>query len=190
MAAALLRAARERAGVTQSVLAQRAGTKQSNVSAIENGERSPTYETLEKLINRSRSRLTIVPSVHDDAPAAAERIATAVAAGSRQAAFRAFLDYSDGLSNEHGATRVGLTVARPQRTGDPFWDAALAAVAQYWLDEEKLPHPDWLGDEDRHLEAPQGLRLTRFSEDPDFGDVPPAFAGRNVLIEAGTLASV
>jgi len=49
-AAELLRAARNRAGLSQRALAERAGTAQSVVARIEAGQASPTWETLERLL--------------------------------------------------------------------------------------------------------------------------------------------
>src|SRR3979490_2316867 len=48
--AELLRQARERAGLSQRELAQRAGTAQSVVARIERGLTSPTWDTLERLL--------------------------------------------------------------------------------------------------------------------------------------------
>ena len=49
-AAALLREARTRAGLSQRALAERAGTAQSVIARIERGLTSPTWETLERLL--------------------------------------------------------------------------------------------------------------------------------------------
>ena len=49
-AAALLRQARTRAGLSQRALARRAGTAQSVIARIEKGQTSPTWETLERLL--------------------------------------------------------------------------------------------------------------------------------------------
>jgi transcriptional regulator with XRE-family HTH domain len=46
----LIRAARERAGLTQQGLAKRAGVPQSTVSVYERGSRLPTLPTLERLL--------------------------------------------------------------------------------------------------------------------------------------------
>ena len=49
-AAALLREARMRAGLSQRGLAKKAGTAQSVIARIERGQTSPTLETLERLL--------------------------------------------------------------------------------------------------------------------------------------------
>lgn len=46
----LLRAARERAGLSQRTLARRAGTTQSVVARIERGATSPGWNTLQRLL--------------------------------------------------------------------------------------------------------------------------------------------
>src|SRR5437667_9432396 len=48
--AALLRQARTRAGLSQRALARRAGTAQSVIARIEQGITSPTWDTLERLL--------------------------------------------------------------------------------------------------------------------------------------------
>ncbi|SRR6266540_2514022 len=50
-AATLLRQARTRAGLSQRALARRAGTAQSVIARIERGQTSPTWETLERLLD-------------------------------------------------------------------------------------------------------------------------------------------
>lgn len=49
-AAALLRGARRRAGLTQRALADAAGTSQAAVAAIESGRKQPTVATLDRLL--------------------------------------------------------------------------------------------------------------------------------------------
>ena len=46
----LIRTARRKAGLTQAVLAARAGTSQAAVSAYESGRRSPSVDTLSRLL--------------------------------------------------------------------------------------------------------------------------------------------
>lgn len=53
-----IRAARRRAGLTQKVLAARAGTSQATLSAYEQGRKQPSVETLSRLLAAAGSRLT------------------------------------------------------------------------------------------------------------------------------------
>jgi transcriptional regulator with XRE-family HTH domain len=62
-AAALLRRARARTGLTQRALARRAGTTQAVVARIESGRTSPGWDTLQRLLRASGFdlRVEIVP---------------------------------------------------------------------------------------------------------------------------------
>jgi len=57
--AEVLREARRRRGVSQAQLAIRAGTRQSAISRIESGRVSPTFETLQSLLDLLGENLTI-----------------------------------------------------------------------------------------------------------------------------------
>lgn len=65
-AAPILRSARSRAGLSQRALADRAGTSQSAIAAIESGRKQPTVATLERLLRAVGTEL--VPA--DDEQAA------------------------------------------------------------------------------------------------------------------------
>ena len=94
----LIRIARRQAGLTQQVLAKRAGTSQAAVSAYESGRRSPSVDTLCRLLAAAgfevRMRLappdTHVPSLH-----AAEQLLP-----------------SDQLDRQHERERTRLTRRR------------------------------------------------------------------------------
>ncbi len=64
-AARLLIEARQRAGLTQRALARAAGTSQSVVARIENGTASPSWKTLERLLEHAGFALsaTLLPSL-------------------------------------------------------------------------------------------------------------------------------
>ncbi|AUH68969.1 MULTISPECIES: helix-turn-helix domain-containing protein [Gordonia] len=51
--------ARIDAGLTQAQLAERMGTTQSSVAAVENGSRTPTVNFLERLARACGARLTV-----------------------------------------------------------------------------------------------------------------------------------
>lgn len=57
----LLAEARRASGLTQAEVAQLAGTSRPNVSAFEHGRRSPTLDTLERLLAANGRRLVSVP---------------------------------------------------------------------------------------------------------------------------------
>ena len=58
-AAASIRTARERAGLTQSGLAARAGTSQAAISAYESGRKQPSVATLSRLLAAAGARLAV-----------------------------------------------------------------------------------------------------------------------------------
>ena len=189
-ASALLRASRLSARLSQVELAERAATSQPDVSAIESGKRVPTVDTLERLLQQRGHRLIAVPGLGPDAAETAERIAAAVRTENRDKALRAFLDYSDRLAHAGRAERVILSYAEPGPTGSRAWDAALAAVSDYWLNKSNLPRSDWMMDPARALAAPEAPHLGDLDLAPDSDEVPDEFLRRNVLIERTTLASV
>jgi uncharacterized protein len=59
-AATLIRTTRERAGLSQGLLAARAGTSQPAVSRYESGTSSPSVETLDRLLAVMGARLDLV----------------------------------------------------------------------------------------------------------------------------------
>lgn len=78
----LIRTARKRHGLSQARLALRAGTTQSAISRLERGERSPSIETLERLllVMGERLELSTKPQEHQYDPihlAAARRLSPA-----------------------------------------------------------------------------------------------------------------
>ena len=54
-----LRSARQRAGLTQAELARRAGTSQATLSAYEGGRKTPSLNTLHRLLAGTGSRLVV-----------------------------------------------------------------------------------------------------------------------------------
>jgi transcriptional regulator with XRE-family HTH domain len=73
----LIRMARRQAGLTQQVLADRAGTSQAAISAYESGRRSPSVDTLCRILSAAglevRMRLA-APDTHGLALAVAETL--------------------------------------------------------------------------------------------------------------------
>lgn len=76
-AAELIRTARRRHGLSQAQLATRAGTTQTAISRLERGQRSPTVQTLRRLLVVMGEDLTLtsrpLEGTHDRAHLRAER---------------------------------------------------------------------------------------------------------------------
>jgi transcriptional regulator with XRE-family HTH domain len=189
-ASTLLRSARLTSGISQGDLAARTKTSQPDISTIEAGKRTPTVDTLERLLRQTGHRIIAVPGVGPDAIETAERLSIALKTYSTDSALRAFLDYSDSLRRAEGVDRVVLTVAEPYPTGSRAWDAALAALVDYWLSKSRLPKPGWISSPRRTLPEPESPQLGTYDLDPDRANVPVEFLRRNVLLERATLESV
>ncbi len=84
----LIRMARRQAGFTQQVLAERAGTSQAAMSAYESGRRSPSVDTLCRILGAAgfevRMRLA-PPDSHTSALAMAETLLPAEQLASQRA---------------------------------------------------------------------------------------------------------
>ncbi len=76
MVGSAVRAARRRAGVSQSELAERAGTSQPSIARLEKGQVSPTVITLDRIARALGADLVI-----DFEPQAAQRYSTPPARG-------------------------------------------------------------------------------------------------------------
>jgi transcriptional regulator with XRE-family HTH domain len=189
-ASTLLRSSRIASGITQGDLAARARTSQPEISTIESGKRIPTVDTLERLLRQTGHRIIAIPGAGTDAAETAERIAAASAIRSGDSALRAFIDYSDSLARASGVDRVVLGIAEPRPTGSPAWDAALAALVDYWFSRAKLPKPEWIHSPSRTLPEPRSPQLSAYDLPPDLAQVPREFLKRNVLLERRTLESV
>jgi uncharacterized protein len=124
-AANLIREARSRAGLTQAALAERAGTRQSAVSAYESGKRVPSVDTLTRLVGAAGYRIEAALVVASDGslpntPVAQrltshrrEIIEAAAQYGARNVRVFGSVARGDGTSGSD----IDLLVDLPPRTG-------------------------------------------------------------------------
>ncbi|WP_172592085.1 helix-turn-helix domain-containing protein [Subtercola boreus] len=189
-AALFLKASRESSGLTQQVVALRAQTSTPALSHIENSKRDPSAAKLDTLLRATGNRLGVVPTNRSGSLEAGAAIHDELAIGDEKSAFRSFLQFSDNLAAETGVVRVVLAANEPPSTGSLLWDAALAAVSEYWLNRGHLPVPDWTTQADRTLAHRTVLSGDRYTRSIDQHDVPREFAARNVAVDRSVLASV
>ena len=189
-ASTLLRVARASSGLSQADLVRRSGVDKSTVSLIESGQRNPSVDKLDHLLRSTGKRVGIYPTSRSGSAEAGDIIREWATNSDDEGAFRAFLRYSDNLAATTGVDRVVLTAVEPPPTGSTIWDAALAAVTEYWLDRERLPKPNWVGGESRTLPQATPLILNRWTSARAIRNVPDAFRKHGTLVDESTLQSV
>jgi transcriptional regulator with XRE-family HTH domain len=189
VASTLVRAARKSRRLTQEQLAERVSIDQATVSRSERG-RDAEFATVDRLLAGAGHRLYSAPTRRDDAATVAAEIRDRLRAGDKDRALRSLIQLNDDLLAERGLVRGVLGLAEPETTTDPVWDAALAALVAWRLDEEKLPSPDWVNAPSRFVQEPRGLEIDPADPVPPTSDVPAEFAKRGVLVWRDTFASV
>lgn len=185
-ATSFLRGARASRRLTQDHVARVAGTSVPNVSSIEAGRRIPRVDTLDRLLRATGSRLGVLPTTREGALEASIEIRAAIEGNDADAAFRAWLTYSDALAVESAVNRVVLAAHPPQPTGTDVYDAALAAVSEFRLQEVDAPIPDWVNDSptcDPEVVLGDLATLPRDL----LGDTPAAFLIRGLVIDRASL---
>jgi transcriptional regulator with XRE-family HTH domain len=117
LAAAILVSVRQRTGLTQRQLAERAGTSATAISAIEAGRRQPSLETLLRIVRAAGLdlRITVAPADDHDEVLRTERAAlSSRKRRSRDAAFNNLLDsLAEGLGDAPLLQRIDEPVERP-----------------------------------------------------------------------------
>ncbi len=78
----------------------------------------------------------------------------------------------------------------PERTGQKVWDAAIAALAAWRLNQEGVPLPDWISEPSRMLTRARVLQVDPADPVPALADVPDEFREHGVLAWGDTFASV
>lgn len=182
--AAALRRARVENGLSQAVLASRAGVDQSMVSTYERARRVPSWETFDRLIRGAGAvpELRVEP-LADNALTLADvgrHLATGRDDGRRR---RVVLDFIGRFWDTPPDHRRALLVDRPDATGDARWDALLGAMAEHLAFHEAVDPPEWCMEPDRFLEGawywvdlPSVRRRARVG-------APTAFRRRNVWVD-------
>lgn len=93
---------------------------------------------------------------------------------------RQFMDDFYAAAQE---ARAGLIAERPEPTGDPRFDAYLAALAEHFAFHYHLPTPAWVGEPERFLE--QWWFPTQFKSLHAMALVesPAAFRRRGIFVD-------
>ncbi len=186
----LVRAARKSRGFTQKQLAHRTGIDQARVSRAESGSEDLRSGTVDRLLAGAGHRLYAAPTRRDDAAAIAPQIRSSLEAGDRSLALRYLIQLNDNLLSEKGIIRGVLAVAEPELVGQKVWDAAIAGLVAWRLNEERVPLPAWVNDPRRILDRTRVLRVDPADPEPTRADVPRELLEHGVLAWEDTFASV
>ena len=180
-----LRTARAARGKTQRQLASDAGTHQPHIAAIESGAHDTTVSGLERHLQALLYRLTVLPTRRRPAWEAALDVADHLSAADEASAFREILQLSDDLAQSPADIRVALVVTPPPDTKDARFDALLAGVVDYWLEECSAPRPAWLDEPHRTSDVPWFVEpLEELHEAVRQATPPPVLRHGVVLAEA------
>jgi hypothetical protein len=163
---------------------------QSSVAAVETSRTDPRFDTATRLLAAAGYRLYAAPSTRDDIASIASALRLALREGDRERALRDLIQMNDNLVAVHGLMRGVLAVMEPELTGSKLWDAAVAALVAYRLNQEMIPLPPWVHDERRTLKRPRPIKVGRYGIVPPTSEVPAEFLERSVLIWRDTLESV
>jgi transcriptional regulator with XRE-family HTH domain len=185
-----LKRARERRGLTVRALSELGGTSPAAISQIEHGARGVSVERIESLLQKTRSRLLVIPTIVNTPVEVSDIIRGYLQDGQRDRAYRGLIGYSDALKSLDPGIRVAITCSGPASTSDPLFDAALASLVEHWLRIDNLPLPKWLEEPEFSLTLPMHLFEASSELPPAESDVPISFLRHGVLFPAEALESI
>ena len=188
-------ALRQQPTVVERIIGRRFDASQIDAPTITPPDSALLTAACRNDVEGRRELVVTIPTVRSDAARIAAGISADLASensatANESAAFLRYLQLTDNLAAERGATRVGLTLAAPAPTGSVQWDTAIAALCEYRLNADSLPVPDWVGARSGNPGEPWAPRTSDYDIPVDVSQVPPEFLSRGILIEAADLESV
>lgn len=184
---AALRRTRSRSGRSLGWVAARAGIAESNLSTIEHGRREPRAATIDRLA--AALDVTFVPVAaggRSTTAEAADHVAAALAAGDTGTAYRAIVQVADDLASASPYLRVLLAAEAPIAI-EGGWDAFLAGVVEWRLEQVGLPAPEWIRAQVRDPAVPWAPPSAILPARPNH--VPEPLRRRGIQVEADELTS-
>jgi transcriptional regulator with XRE-family HTH domain len=190
VAAGLLRRARADAGLTQTRLAELAGTTQSAIAAYEAGTREPTIPVLARMISATGARLDldVAPDLSLYRLADVARDIAATGPGDDARRLRLVFEFLRG-AQEDGHPLVLLVAAEPPPTGDARFDALLAAVAEDLCVHAGEVPPAWVHDPSRSLDHAWWVSDLPSARAAALVHAPASFRRRGVMIDRNDLVA-
>jgi transcriptional regulator with XRE-family HTH domain len=186
---------RERAGLTQEELADRALTSQPTIAAYEADRSEPRIETLGRIAQACGFELNLQPEIRirRGARPIAE-VATSVAEdleqGDDSTAWRRLVQFTDDFRDSGLAAQRELVSRPPAMTGERRFDAAIAGLVEFLSAESERPHPGWTEEGGRFAEPWWFVSGLPGYEAMALRDTPVGLARHGVFVNEGAFASV
>jgi hypothetical protein len=113
----------------------------------------------------------LVPTITED-----------LAGGEEQNAVRLLFGFADDIRGSSRPGRIALIAPVPSTTGDPRFDAALAATAEFFAAESGIEAPKWVDGRDRFVEPWWFLTSRLAFHAYTLAHTPAVFARHGVFI--------
>ncbi len=187
-AARLLREARVAAGLTQTQLADLAGTSQPVVAAYESGSREPTVPMLNRMIAASGNTLVLRFEPDSDRYRISDLAVDIRRERDESRRLRLVFEFVRS-ANDDGHPLRTLVCTVPRSTGDQRFDAMLAAVAEHLCVQSGVPTPKWTLDPQRFLDRAWWVSSLPSARRRALVHSPASFRRRGVMIDRHDLTS-
>ncbi len=184
-ASAMIRRARDQAGISQRTLAARAGTSSATVSRYESGAISPTTATLNRVLSACLPRRRRWNDLEDFAVGVNHELQL----HGSEAAWRLVGEVIDDQAGADGRETLLFVDRRPVEVGHSAVDALVAALGEYICLQQGVLPPAWT------QEPREAVPWWFVSRRPAFHalafrESPPSFARRGIFVTRGGLDRV
>lgn len=188
----MVRQIRADAGLSVRALAEAAGVAASTVHRIERGEFQPTVPTLRRIVEAAGMLLRIEPQLDYSISIVglARSIRTDLARGDQAWPVRKAAELAGRFRRADPDTQRRMIAAEPPETGDPRWDAFLAALAEWLAVRADLPTPPWTLQSDRYLRRGWWVTPMTSMRAWEYAGSPASFQSRGVYLHRDSLANV
>jgi transcriptional regulator with XRE-family HTH domain len=151
--AELVRKVRTDAGLSVRALADAAGVASSTVHRIEQGRLRPTVDLLVRIAEAAGARLHVSaqPDYAVSIVGLAQALRDDLARDESGLLVRRAAELAHRFQRGDPDDRRRMIAAPPPDTGDPRWNAFLAALAEWLAVRARLPTPAWAHEPDRYL---------------------------------------
>jgi len=185
--------ARAQAGQSIRALARSAQVSPSTVHRIEQGRLVPTVEMLDRLVRATGRRLEVV--VRPD-PTSIIGLAQLLGADlersheDRTGPVRRAAEFAAWFAHRDAATQHVAIESEPPSTGDPRWDAFLAALVEWLAVRHGVEVPSWARDPARYLDAAWWVTTVPSLHAWEFAGSPASFQSHGVYLHRDSLTNV